>query len=179
MVLSPADVLLRRRSTIRYVVMPINSALKGATIDFVYPGGPSIGLQFHPHHSLFANSDSLEEGVRQFINNYTHYVYSLLDEYSCIVVRTATSAAIHTYFDFLDELISAHVIGRGKDTWTPSFSHLAAELTSVTSNMYYVPQGFPSHENENWAKQQTDFLSEQCSELENKRSRLLNNLGLQ
>ena len=65
----------------RYVLMPINSALKAARIVFLYLGDPSIKVQFHPKHSIFANSDSIEEGVKQLINNYTKYVDSRLDAY--------------------------------------------------------------------------------------------------
>jgi hypothetical protein len=163
----------------RYVLMPINSALKAVTIDFIYPGGPSFKLQFHPNHPPFANSDSLEEGVTQFINNYTHYAYSLLDEYTRIVVRTATSVAIGVYFDFLAEQISADVVGQGKDAWRPAFSYLSAQLISHISETYYVPEGGRNPENEDWAREQTDFLNKQCSELEGIQSSLLTAIGLQ
>lgn len=163
----------------KYVLMPINSVLRGARIDFIYSEGPSIELQFHPHHSLFTNNDSAEESVCQFINNFTHYVCSLLDEYIHLVVETATQAVIGAYFDFLEDQISTGVIGWRKDVWAPSFSYLAAELVFLTSETYYVPDGGRNPENEDWARKQTDFLRKQYSELESQRDSLLTAIGLQ
>src|SRR3989304_9805470 len=85
----------------RYILMPINSALAAARIDIHYTHTGSARLTFHPKHALFANSDSLEEGVRLLLNNYCHYVYAQLDEYVAIVFRTMATTATAMYYTFL------------------------------------------------------------------------------
>ena len=158
--------------------MPINSTLRGARIEFIYTGGPTVGVKFQPEYKLFHSSDSLEEGVRQLVNNYTHYVYSKLPEYNQIVIRTITIAAIGMYLDFLEEQIQAGRIGRGKDMWMPAFSLMSANLRSVLSENYYVPEGGRTDENEEWARKQTDHLREQIHKVDSKMNSLFISMGM-
>ena len=158
--------------------MPINSALKGARIEFIYSGGPRVGVKFHPEHKLFHSSDSLEEGVRQLINNYTHYVYDSLPEYNKIVIRTLSIAAVGIYFEFLEEQVQTGRIGRGKDKWMPAFGLMSANLRSGLSGEYYVPESGRTYENEEWAREQTDFLGEQLHKVDSKMNSLFISLGL-
>lgn len=160
----------------KYVLTPINSALRGAKIDFIYTGGPSIKLQFHPQHGAFANSDSVEEGVRQLINNYTHYVYSQFDELLRIMIKTSASTAIGMYYRFIEQQIQAQTIGKEKDNWSFSFSVMAAQLVAALSKLFAVPENIP--ENDKWAKAQTDFLAEQRINLEKQRKNLFTVMGL-
>ncbi len=162
----------------RFVLAPINSALKGAKIDFLYTGGPSIAIQFHPQHGKFPNSDSVEEGVRQLINNYTYYVYSQLDEYTQIVFKTMVTIAIKMYFDFIQTQIKSHAIGKGRDVWSSSFSVFSAQLVDGISRTYFVPEGGRNSENDEWAAKQTKFLAEQWIQLENVRDSLFSSMGL-
>ncbi len=162
----------------RYILMPIISALRGARIEFAYTGGPQVEIRFHPEHKLLHSSDSLEEGVRQLINNYTRYVYSRLPEYSKIVIRTLSTGAVGMYFEFLDEQIQAGRIGRGKDKWMPAFGLMSANLRSGLSEMYYVPEGGMTDENEEWAMKQTDFLNEQLHKIDSKMNSLFISMGL-
>ena len=162
----------------RYVLMPINSALKGAAIDFLFPGGPSIKVQFHPKHSTFANSDSIEEGVRQLINNYTKYAYSQLDDYPKIVVRTLFVAAIGSYQEHLQELVESGSLGRNRDVWTPGLSMFSASLVGVLSERFYIPEGGPNTENEQWASKQSAFLEDSYSKIKSARDSILTSLGM-
>lgn len=161
----------------RYTLMPINSALSSARIDFIYTSGSSVKLTFHPRHPFFANSDSLEEGVRQLINNYTHYVYSKLDDYLKIVFRTIATIAIGTYYDFLQDIVATNH-RQSKERWSLAFSAFSAPLVQYLSGYYYVPQGGRNPENEDWARKQTDDLSEQLSELTSMRDSLFTAFGL-
>ena len=162
----------------RYVIMPINSALSQASMEFIYPGGPAIKVRFHPKHSLFANSDSLEEGVRQLINNYTHYVYSQLDDYLRIVFRTFVVAASGMYYEFLQDQLATGTLRRGMDRWTLQFPLMAAGLVSAISTLYYVPQGGRNPDNEEWAQKQAEHLEEQYSKVESMRTSILTAMGM-
>jgi hypothetical protein len=88
----------------RYVLMPINSSLKSATIDFIYTEN-GIKLQFQPKQGMFANSDSVEEGVRQLLNNYIRYAYTQIDECNQLLFTRFIAIAITVYFDFIEEQI--------------------------------------------------------------------------
>lgn len=162
----------------RYVLMPINSALKAARIEFLYPGGPSIKIQFHPQHTMFANSDSIEEGVRQLINNYTKFVYAQLDDYPKIVVRTSFVAAISAYQDHLQELVASGRHDRIRDVWTPGISMFSAWLLNILSQKFYMPEGGRNPDNEDWAEKQTAFLEESYSKIMSSRDSLLMALGM-
>jgi len=160
----------------KYVLMPINSALKGGIIDFIYTGGPSIKVKFHPQQGIFANSDSVEEGVRQLLNNYYHYVYSMLDGYSRIAVKTITTLAIGLYFTFIEEQIQSRTIGKGKDSWSLAFPSMSAQIISIVSQKYYVPE--KHSENEEWARKQTVALEDNKIKLRSKRNSLFTTMGL-
>jgi hypothetical protein len=160
----------------KYVLMPINSALKGGGIDFIYTGGPSLKVQFHPKHGFFANSDSVEEGVRQLINNYFHSVYSILDVYSRIAVKSITIWAIAMYFIFIEENIKSGTIGKGKDSWSPVFPSVSADIIRYVSERYYVPD--KHSENEEWARKQTEALEDNKLKLRSERNSLFTTMGL-
>lgn len=160
----------------RYLLMPINNALQGATIDIIYTGGPSVSVQFHPQQSLIANSDSVEEGVRQLLNNYFHYINSMLDEYPRIAFKSISSTAISLYFNVIEGQIRAKFVGRDKDKWSPAFPSISAKMISILSEKYYVPDS--SIENEEWARNQTRFLEDQKTKLRSKRNSLFTEMGL-
>ena len=142
----------------KYLLTPINNALKGAKLEFIYPGGPAVKVQFHPMHSFLANNDSIEEGVRQLINNYTHYVFSMLDDYSRIVVKTMSLVAMGAYFIFLEEQIQAKTIAILRDQWMFALPLISAKIISTVSAKYYVPEGGKNKENDEWARKQSEFL---------------------
>jgi hypothetical protein len=162
----------------RYVIMPINSALSSATFDVIYSAGPEVTVQFHPKHNLFANSDSVEEGIRQLINDYTEYVYSKLDDYLKIVFRTFAVAATSTYYHFLQDQLAAGSVRKGQGQWTLAFPIMAARLIVSLSTRYYVPDGGRTPANEEWARKQTDHLQEQHSILTATRDSLLTAMGM-
>jgi hypothetical protein len=161
----------------RYVLMPINSALKGAMIDLIYAES-SIKVQFHPKHGLFANSDSLEEGVRQLLNNYIHYVYTEVDEYAQSVLTTMASFAIVAYLDFIEEELRADSIGKDKDVWSMSFPLASSRLVAWLSQKYYVPPYGTSAENQKWMKAECVIHEELRPKLESRRSALFAAMGL-
>lgn len=168
------DMLFR----MKYILMPINSALRRARIDFLYKGGSAIRMKFHPRYRFLSSSDSIEEGIRHLINNYMYYVYSQLPEYNRIVIRSTVIAAIGLYFEFLEEQVQRNTIGIGKDKWYPYFSMMSAKLIDGLSQFYYVPEAGRTPENEEWAKKQTDFLSEKQIQIESKMNSLFVSMGL-
>ena len=161
----------------RYTLMPINSALKSAMLDLIY-AGPSIKVLFHPKQGLFANSDSVEEGVRQLINNYTHYVSTQIDEYAQMVLITFASISIAQYFDFIEQQLKENSIGKNKDLWSLSFSSLSAKLVAWLSQKYYVPPNGTIAENDKWMKAEIALHEEYRPELENQRKSLFGAMGL-
>lgn len=162
----------------KYVLTPINSALKAALLDVIYPGGPAVKIQFHPRHGLFANSDSVEEGARQLLNNYMRYVFSQLDDYTRIVVRTITTAGIGAYFDLLQDEMRKGAIGRGRDQWNLSFPALSTQVIGALSQAYYVPEGGRTAKNEEWARKQTEHVEENRIQLESMRESIFVAMGL-
>ena len=161
----------------KYVLVPINSALKGAMIDFIY-AEHSIKVLFHPKHSMFANSDSLEEGVRQLINNYMHYVYTQLDEYAQLLLITFVCLAMTVYFDFLDEQLKDNTIGKGKDVGSSSFPLMSGKLIAWLSQKFYVPPYGTDGQNEQFRKAQLSFHEEHKPVLERRLNSLLSAMGL-
>jgi hypothetical protein len=161
----------------RYVLVPINSALKGAMIDFIY-AEHSIKVLFHPKHSMFANSDSLEEGVRQLTNNYMYYVYAQLDEYAQLMLITFVCLAMTVYFDFLEEQLKANAIGKGKDTLSSSFPLMSGKLVAWLSQKFYVPPYGTDAQNEQFRKAQLAFHEEHKPVLESQRKSLFATMGL-
>jgi len=162
----------------KYVLLPINSALKGGIIDIIYTGESSLKVQFHPKQGLFANSDSVEEGARQLINNYMHYVYTQIDEYAQLVLTTLASIAIGQYFDFIEEQLKTNSIGRDKDVWSLSFPLASGRLVAWLSQKYYLPPYGTSAENEKFVQGQLAFQEEQRPILESKRKSLFLAMGL-
>jgi hypothetical protein len=123
-----------------HLVHPINSALKSASIRFVMTRA-GIAITFHPSHGMFANNDSVEEGVRQFINNFIAYVGNMLHGDVVIIVRGYCGAVIGGYVQFLEEELDAGRIGANRDTWSTRFIHHMRSL-SVSLASHYGPD-FP------------------------------------
>jgi len=161
----------------KYILAPINSALKGAMLDFIYAEN-SIKVQFHPKQGMLANSDSVEEGVRQLINNYIHYVDTQVDEYARLVLKTFVSIAIAQYFSFIEGQLKTNSIGKDKDVWSLSFSLMSGKLVAWLSQKYYVPPYGSSAENERWMKAERTLHEESRPELENQRISLFSAMGL-
>jgi hypothetical protein len=152
--------------------------LKGGTIDIIYTGESSLKVQFHPKQGLFANSDSVEEGVRQLINNYIHYVYTQIDEYAQLVLTTLASIAIKEYFFFIEEQLKANSIGRDKDVWSLAFPLTSSRLIAWLSHNYYIPPYGTNAENEKFMQGQLAFHAEQRPVLESQRRSLFVAIGL-
>jgi hypothetical protein len=161
----------------RYILEPISTVLSKARIVFIYGAGSSIGLQFLPEHSPKAESDSIEESICQLINNYTYFIYSMLDEYLKIVFRTMFVLAISLYLEFVQEQMGAGKVKTSND-WNISFSLFSAELIRLISSKYYVPEGGRTKDNEQWASNQSAHLEKMNSELDSKLKGILSRLGM-
>ena len=162
----------------RYVLVPINSALKSAVIEFIYTGGESITVQFHPKQGMFANSDSVEEGVRQLLNNYIHYAYTQADEYTQLVFKVLAFVAIEDYFNFIGEQLEANSIGKDNDRWSLSFPFMSNGIIRWISENWFVPVPGTSSETEQWIKETVANAKKQMPILEGKRRSLFAAMGL-
>jgi hypothetical protein len=161
----------------KYVLVPINSALKGAAIDFVY-AEHSVKVLLHPKHGMLANNDSVEEGVRQLSNNYMHYVYTQLDEYAQLVLVTFVGLALTVYFDFLEEQLKAGAIGKSKDAWSMSFPLMSGKLIGWLSQKFYVPPYGTDAQNEQFKEAQLAFHQEHNPALGRQWRSVLTAMGL-
>jgi len=93
-------------------------------------------LSFKPGHSLFANNDSLEEGVRQFLNNYIFYICEKLKGDLKFIVRGRTLGTIGSYIEMINTAISLGQIGLKKDLWNLSFSTEMAKMTNFLGSTF-------------------------------------------
>ena len=136
--------LLKGASHIR---RPVNSALKAASIEFAESRSGTT-MQFHPHHGLFANNDSLEEGVRQFIHNYSAHILAKLTGETYLIVRGMAGSVIDQYLELVEHELASGRIGPSWDKWNPSFSANMAVTTGSMANMYgpTFPPGTDLHE---------------------------------
>ena len=162
----------------KYLLLPINSALKAARIDFIYTATSSVRVQFHPKYGRLAADDSVEEAVTALINNYTHYVYAQLDGHLRIVFRTMAVAVIRHFFNFFEDQIGLGKLGQGRDNRHPSYSVVSAKLIAGLSSEYYVPQGGRTPTNEKWAKDQTLYLDGERTILDEKRAWIFRTMGI-
>ncbi len=151
--------------------------MKGAAIDFIY-GENSIKVLVHPKHGIFANSDSVEEGLRQLINNHIHYVYTQLDEYAQLLLITFVCLALTVYFDFLEEQLKSNAIGKSNDVWSISFPLMSGKLIAWLSQKFYIPPYGSNAQNEQFRQAQLAFHEEHKPVLERQRKSLLTAMGL-
>jgi hypothetical protein len=167
------DILFKNK----YTFFPINSALKSVTIDSIYMD-TTVKFLVHPKHGLFADSDSLEEGMQQVINNYILYIYNQPDEILQLVIKRYLSVAIELYFRHIEqEMINGHA-GKVLDKWTPSFSSFSAKLVNTIISNWVYPKFNSTSEFEGWKKQVMEFLVEQETLLAEKRNSIFEAMRL-
>jgi hypothetical protein len=160
----------------RYILVPINSALKSATIEFLYIKDESVKVQFHPKHGIFANSDSLEEGVRQLLNNYIYFAFTQANEDTKFVYKLAAFAAIEEYFKFIKGQLETNSIGKDNDRWSLSFPPMSNRIIRWVSEHWFVPVS--GSETEQWIKETSATVEKQRHIIEGNRSSLFAAMGL-
>jgi hypothetical protein len=120
----------------RHILLPINSALKGAKIQYIEVNNQNITLTFHPKHSFIHNSDSLEEGVRQFLNNYALYVTNKLPLETYTIVKGMVGSSIDIYTDFLSDELKTGRVASNRDRWHIGFANEMHQGVPVIASMY-------------------------------------------
>lgn len=120
----------------KHLLMPINSALKKARIEFVKTDRGHVTLQFYPENRLFTNSDSLEEGSRQLLNNYLEYVSNGLPRQTWLIVKALISSTVETYQGFIKREIEQGIIGPRNDKWNRDISNQMAIQTMSIAEIY-------------------------------------------
>lgn len=119
----------------KHILFPINSVLKSVRMNF-HKLQNGVTITFHPKGGLFANNDSLEEGTRQFINNYLFYVSNLIKGETFLICRALVSATLLHYFEFLNLSIENGMMGLKKDNWSISFTQNMAIMTQAIAENY-------------------------------------------
>jgi hypothetical protein len=119
----------------RHIQYPINSALKGLSLEYVQ-GKNGVTLAVHPKASLFANSDSVEEGVRQCMNNYIHLIINSMDDRTKIVIKQLIGSALDCYLDFISTKLSDNQIGQDQDRWSLDFSREMTVMSQTIVSHY-------------------------------------------
>ena len=157
-----------------YLLRPIGNTLKSARIEYVYQQGGSLGVLFFPQHSIFANNDSLEEGMRQLVSNNLYSVLEILEPYFRLPVKTMTYAVVDLYCDFLNEALTRGAIGVHSDRWTIEFSFWCKSVIASLSPKYYVPD--PGQDD--WFRSQSKFLAERSASLRRKHADVSKRMGL-
>jgi hypothetical protein len=120
----------------RSSILPINKALKGATIQYILLNNQRVIINFNPKHSYFHKSNSLEEGVGQLLNNYAPHVANKLPLEIYERVKGMIGWAIEIYSDFLLDELKTGRIGPRIDKWYIGFTTEIERGFPVFSSMY-------------------------------------------
>jgi hypothetical protein len=167
----------------KFILSPINTALKKATLEMV-SGTTTVYLKYSPSHSMFANNDSLEEGSNQLVGNYNFYIYNKLSEIGKIPYKTLAFSIIHLYLDFLSEQINGGKVLPKNDKWNMSFSKFAATLNQSVARNYtpidesnYDPSN-PQKEISEWKDAQTHKIQQLLSTIEKEHNSLCKIMGI-
>lgn len=113
--LALCDDLLQLLETGRSVVMPINGALRRASLNFHM--GAEVWHTFHPRVAFLAGSDSVEQAMRQLCHNYIlHLRASLPADAGGAMLGSVMGAVSH----YLDEGLRTPVGERGLDLRRPA-----------------------------------------------------------
>ncbi len=113
LVLCTRSLALLERS--EHIIEPINSALKKVRIDLWKAAG--VFHTFHPKSRFLANNNSVEEGVRQFLNNYVGYVPRVVSGNFPKRVRDTLLTSIRVYLDIVLSEAQATSIDSAKGNW--------------------------------------------------------------
>ena len=165
--------VLRFYTQNHHTMFPINSALKGAHIQFVQTS-QGILITFHPKHSLLVNNDSLEEGVRQFVNNYVRFVNDQITGDTFLIVRGIVLSIVDGYLDLLSEKLGKGLIGPGSDLWSPDLPIQMAGA-SISLGEIYGPT-FPPDVDRTHVE---NTFYEKSSELEIKHHEMARKMGIE
>lgn len=165
--------VLRFYTKNHHTMFPINSALKGADIQYVQTGQRTL-ITFHPKHRLFVNNDSLEEGVRQFVNNYIRYINDQITGDTFLIVRGIVGAVLNGYLDILDEKLAKQLIGPGLDRWSADLPLQMADASLMVGKIYGPT--FPSDVDRGHVE---DTFNEKASHLEARHHELSRKMGIE
>ena len=120
----------------KHIRTPINSALKGARIEFVKTDKEKVTLQFYPENRLFSNSDSMEEGSRQLLNNYLAYISNDLPERTWLIIKGLIGSTVIAYLDIIKWEIDQGILGPRLDNWSTDISMHMAIQTGAIAEIY-------------------------------------------
>ncbi len=165
--------VLRFYTQNHHTMFPINSALKGADIQFVQTS-QGILITFHPKHRLLVNNDSLEEGVRQFVNNYLRFVYDQITGDTVLIVRGIVLSIVDGYLDILGEKLGKGLIGPGSDLWSSDLP-LQMAGASLSVGEIYGPT-FPADADREHVE---NTFNQKSLELETKHSGIARQMGIE
>ena len=165
--------VLRFYTETHHTMFPINSALKGADIQYVQTSQGTL-ITFHPKHRLLVNNDSLEEGVRQFVNNYARFVNDQISGDTFLIVRGIVGSVLDGYLNILDEKITKGLIGPSSDLWSADLPLQMASASLMVGEIYGPT--FPSDVDRGHVE---NTFNEKSSQLQAKYHELSRKMGIE
>lgn len=118
-----------------HITYPIDSALSSATLKFIQTQA-GIAITFHPKHRPEANDDCLEQGARQFVNNYIKHVNQHVGDEVFLATRIFSMLVVGSYVDLLENRLARHLLGPDLDKWAPEFSKFMTGVIHLVSEQF-------------------------------------------
>lgn len=102
------------------LILPINNALKEVRLDFIRRSQDGIiALQFEPKARWLAKGENIEDGSRQFVYNYTIFVFEKLPYYNLIICKIFLGISLQNYLDLLQSQIDLGKLDSSNLDWNP------------------------------------------------------------
>jgi hypothetical protein len=126
------------------VILPINSAIKGVMLDFIRRSQGGVAIQFKPEANLFAKSQDVEDGSKQFVHNYTISVFEKLPYYNLIICKIFLGLSLQAYLEFLEKQIKSGKLDSNNLNWNSDFSIYMTKVSIDASISYKTgtPEGY-------------------------------------
>ena len=115
----------------------------------------------------------MEEGVRQFVNNYVKYVNDQITGDAFLIVRAIIGGMLRTYLYILEEKLAKQRIGPGLDRRS---ADLPLQMAVASRSMrWYSPTLPPDLDRE----REEDFFNEQVAQLRSRHKELSRKMGIE
>lgn len=150
-----------------HVTTPINSALKYADI-YLYESKKGKGARFSfkpKRSSVFANSDSLEEGSGQMVINYAKYSTTLAPSmYLTQIWALVFVGAVLPYIEVIKDRVKTGKISSSKLGWDIGISYEMAHITLAISKQWLIFPEAPNPEDKTESDEWHEGFQERFSD---------------
>lgn len=113
--------LLRRFEGQAHSLTPINTVMAGAEIKIFQKGSGGF-LTYNPIHKKNYDDESLEEASRQFLHNYTEFVFSEVPEDKHLPIWAFILSGLSAYYEILEEAVKKKIISKNDPQWNIEIS---------------------------------------------------------